>query len=218
MDQPQQPIMVQQQTQPQQHVVQPEQARPQPPQKEVIMLKEAGMEPIVHTGPIAFMWVDYTIVGVILLSAVISLWRGFAREAISLVAWIAAVWVSLVYSSDLSQALAPHIALDSARSFVSYLTLFVATLIVGGLLNYLISHVINKGGLSVTDRFFGIFFGGARGIVLVAVVVLLCGLTALPNDPWWKESMLLPNFELLALWMREHLPDAMKNYFVFPGH
>ena len=56
-------------------------------------------------------WVDFVIVGIIALSAVISLVRGFVREAVSLAGWIVAVWLSITYMDDVALYLQPYICL-----------------------------------------------------------------------------------------------------------
>ena len=52
----------------------------------------------------------------------------------------------------------------------------------------------------------GVVFGVARGAVIVAILVLLAGLTPVPQDSWWQQSQLLGYFQDFALWMRDFLP------------
>ena len=52
----------------------------------------------------------------------------------------------------------------------------------------------------------GMVFGVARGALLVCALVLLAGLTPFPQDPWWQDSVLVPYFEELALWLKDLLP------------
>jgi membrane protein required for colicin V production len=84
--------------------------------------------------------------------------------------------------------------------------LFVVTVLVGGLVGYLAGELVAKTGLTATDRALGMIFGVARGVIIVAVLVLLAGLTTLPQDPWWQESLLLKHFQDMALWLRSFLP------------
>jgi len=93
--------------------------------------------------------------------------------------------------------------------------LFLATLFAGGLINFLIGKLIKATGLSGTDRMLGIFFGLARGIAIVTVLVLLAGLTPLPKDPWWHESQFIPHFQQLAMILRGLLPPQYAAYFNF---
>jgi len=151
-------------------------------------------------------WVDFLILGVLGVSVVISLWRGFTREALSLAGWVLAVWVALGFSDNLERLLRSSIDTPSLRLIVAFAVLFFLTLLVAALINYLAVQLIKKTGLSGTDRVIGILFGFARGCVIVTVLVVLAGMTTLPHDPWWRQSMLLHYFQDLALWVRQWLP------------
>ncbi len=151
-------------------------------------------------------WVDYSILAVIGISVLISIWRGFTKEALSLAGWIIAAWVSLTFADKLQGLLEPHIEVPSLRLIVAFAILFIATLFLAGFINYLAVQVIKKTGLSGTDRMVGIFFGVARGCVVVAVLVLAAGMTPVPQDPWWNQSQLMHYFQDMAIWLRQFLP------------
>ncbi len=158
-------------------------------------------------------WIDILIIGIILLSSTISLVRGFIGEALSLVTWVAGFWVAWFFFRPVAEYLVPWIDLPSIRLGVSYGLLLLATLIVGGLVNRFMGLLVDSTGLSGTDRLIGVFFGAARGVVVVAILVLLAGLTPMPNDPWWRESQLIPYFQEIALWLREFLPSDIASNF-----
>lgn len=160
-------------------------------------------------------WVDYTIVGIVGLSAVISLIRGFVREVLSLVVWVLSFWVAWTFFRDVAERLTPWISLPSARLAVAFALLFLITLIVGGILNFLIGKLVDSTGLSGTDRLLGVVFGLVRGAVLVAVLVFLAGLTPLPSDTWWQESQLIRHFQRLAFWLLSLLPPDIAAHFKY---
>lgn len=160
-------------------------------------------------------WVDLVILGIILVSTVISLIRGFVREAFSLAVWVLAFWVSWTFFREVAFRLEPWIETPSVRLGVAFVGLMLLSLAIGGLINYLIIRLIQSTGLSGSDRFIGMIFGAARGVLVVAVLVLLAGLTPLPADPWWQESKLIPYFEELALWLKEMLPPEVSDKFQF---
>jgi membrane protein required for colicin V production len=93
--------------------------------------------------------------------------------------------------------------------------LFVMTLVLGGLISFLLGVLVNKTGLTGTDRFAGMIFGIVRGMVVVSILVMLAGLTPLPEDSWWKESKLIPPFQSLALWLRDHIPSGLAGYIKY---
>ncbi len=156
-------------------------------------------------------WVDYTILAIIGVSIFISLLRGFTKEALSLAGWVIALWVGLGFADNLQRLLEPHITVPSLRLIIAFAILFVITLFLAGLVNYLAVQVIKKTGLSGTDRMVGVFFGVARGCLVVAVLVLIGGMTPMPQDPWWKESQLLHYFQNIAIWLRQFLPEGIAN-------
>lgn len=158
-------------------------------------------------------WIDYAILGLIFISLVIGLFRGLIREAFSLFTWIIAIWIGLNFSRHVAVFLEPVISYPSARIAAAFAILFFVTLILGGIISFLLSALVKKTGLTGTDRFAGMLFGIARGMVVVAVLVMLAGLTPLPEDSWWKKSKLIPPFQSLALWLRDQVPSSMAGNF-----
>ncbi|MFV8835601.1 CvpA family protein [Aquisalimonas sp. APHAB1-3] len=140
-------------------------------------------------------WLDYAILAVIVLSALISLIRGFVREVISLVVWVAAFWISIRYADRLAVYLADYIASPTLQLGVAFVALFVVTLIIGAIINYVAGQFVGRTGLTGTDRYIGVIFGLLRGVVVVGVLVLAAGLTALPREPWWQESVVVHHFQ-----------------------
>jgi membrane protein required for colicin V production len=148
---------------------------------------------------------DYFLLAIIAISALLSLWRGFVKEALSLATWILALWVAILFFERLGSWLTRWIDTPSISNVVAFTILFVTTVLLGGLVNFLAGQLVAKSGLTATDRALGMVFG-------VAVLVLLGGLTALPQDPWWGESLLLLYFQDMALWLRSFLPhDVAEN-------
>ncbi len=160
-------------------------------------------------------WIDIAVLAIVVLSAVISLWRGFVREALSLTNWVLAIWVSISFAHDLSGLLENSIRSPNVRLSVAFGVLFLATLIIGALVIYLVTQLVRKTGMTGTDRMLGVIFGIARGIMVIGILVLLAGLTGLPKEPWWEQSALLPYFQDLAVWIRGFLPADVAGNFVF---
>ena len=157
-------------------------------------------------------WVDYLIAGIVAISAVMGLFRGFVKEAFALVLWVVAVWVASQYSREVSVLLQSTISYPSARVAAAFAVLFFATLILGGMISFLLSQLIERTGLTGSDRLLGMLFGIGRGAVLVSILVMLAGITPLPEDPWWKKSLLIPPFQALAVWLKTHMPTGLADY------
>jgi len=160
-------------------------------------------------------WVDFLIIGIILLSSVISVVRGFIKEVLSLISWGLAIWVGLTFYAHVATLLAPYIATPSVRIFSAFFALFIVTLILSALLNHLISELVEKTGLTGTDRALGVLFGILRGAAIVTVLVLIAGATPMPNDNWWQNSLLLEHFENLAVWVQGYLPSDIAEHIHF---
>jgi len=149
---------------------------------------------------------DWIIVGVLVLSMLVSVLRGFMREIIGLVTWASAFVVGIFYASRLAPFLPQAVDSPTARLAIGFGLLFLLVLLVGGIINLLVSKFIQKTGLSGTDRSIGLFFGALRAVLIITVAVMLAGFTSLPREAWWQQSMLLEYFTSLALWLAEWLP------------
>lgn len=158
------------------------------------------------------LWVDYTIGVIVAMSAVMGLWRGFIKEAFALALWLVAVCVATQYTREVTALIPTTISYPPARSATAFSLLFFATLLLGGLIRFVLSQLIEKAGLTASDRILGMLFGVARGAVLVAILVMLAGITPLPEDPWWKKSLLIPPFQAFAVWLKTHMPNGLADY------
>jgi len=152
-------------------------------------------------------WVDLSILAIIGVSVTISVWRGFTKEVFSLIGWIVAAWLALSFADNLQSLLVSQIDSLSLRLVVAFAIIFVSTLLLAAVGNHLATQLIKNTGMGGTDRVVGIIFGVLRGCLVVAVLVLISGLTPLPQETWWREATLLPLFQDMALWLRDYLPD-----------
>jgi membrane protein required for colicin V production len=152
-------------------------------------------------------YVDYAVLGIIAISILVGVLRGFITEAFSLAVWAAAFLVAFQYSGALALQLESYIELPSARTSLAFAGLFLSVLLVGGLITFLVGKLVEKTGLSGTDRLLGGVFGSIRGLVLVLVMMLVAGLTPVPQDPWWQQSRSIQSLMPLAEWSAQFLPD-----------
>lgn len=153
-------------------------------------------------------WADWTIIAILAISSLISLKRGFIKEALSLVVWVAAVVLAVLFHESLAVLLVNAIDTPSLRELTAFVILFVLSLIVGGLLNYLISELVKITGLTGTDRLLGVIFGFARGLIVVmAILILVPQAIPINQDPWWRQSLLIPEFMAMEALARQLASD-----------
>lgn len=137
-------------------------------------------------------WLDASFLVVTVVSSIFGLWRGFVREVLSLLAWIAALLISRLYSEPLAPVLGGWVDSPAMQQAFAFAILFIGTLIVGALINNLVAKLIDISGLKLTDRLLGALFGVARGAVIVMVFVYFGG-SFFADEPWWQESKAIPH-------------------------
>lgn len=162
--------------------------------------------------------IDYIIIGIILFSIIVSLFRGFVREVLSLATWIIAFLVSANFYSHITEYLTQFKS-DYVRNGVAIAILFLLTLIAGALINFVISKLVDKTGLSGTDRVLGACFGLLRGVLVVAALLFfLDTFTNLSQTDWWKESKLIPHFGFVIDWffhqLQQHSSFIKDNFHI----
>ena len=143
-------------------------------------------------------WIDYAIIAACLASAAFGYWRGFVKEAIALVTWLLAILLAWQGSWILEGHLGEWTAAPELRVWVARVIIFIAILIVGGLLAWSMRALIRRTGLSGTDRTLGAIFGLARGALLVGLFAIVVDLAGLRDEAWWAEARLRPFSEQVA--------------------
>lgn len=157
-------------------------------------------------------WIDFVIIALIIITLIAGLLRGLSQQAFSLIFWLLAIVVGLNFSVEFSVFLKTTVSHPHARIAASFALLFLITLITGEIIGLLLGELVKKAELSFSDRFGGMLFGVAHGMVAVTVLILLAGLSVLPNSAWWKQSILIPPFQSIAVWLQGHVPTELTQY------
>jgi membrane protein required for colicin V production len=158
---------------------------------------------------------DYAVLIIIASSVLVSVVRGFTREALSLAGWLIAFLAANALSGVVSEWFAPLVKDASLRVLAAFIAVFVVTLILTSLTAMAVSRMLKNAGLGLEDRLLGGFFGFARGLLIVLVIVLAGGLTALPRQPAWSDAMLSPPLEAAAAALKPWLPQALSRYLSY---
>ena len=143
-------------------------------------------------------WADWFLLAALVISILIGVLRGFTREMLGLLSWILAVVAAYLFAEHALGYLEPHIATPSIRIAASYAVVFFGVLVLGAIVTSIVSMLVRKSPLSGVDRMVGGGFGAVRGVLIAVLLVWVVGLTPARQDPWWKESSLIPPLDGLA--------------------
>ncbi len=136
---------------------------------------------------------DYILIAVVGLSVVLSLWRGFVREIISLIGLVAAFFIASRTSGQAGDILGQWITNGTVADIAGFALVFVLIMLIVGIVGAMIRKLVDMADLTTTDRTLGIFFGAARGLLLISLSFLIYTSYAKPDQKWMKESMLTPH-------------------------
>lgn len=150
---------------------------------------------------------DFVVIGILLLSASLGLWRGLVHELMALLGWPFA----LVLCKLLAASLAPLLPLkqETARLVVAYALVFIAALIVWSVLTRLLAKLLKAVGSGWPDRILGGLFGLLRGALVLLVLVWMVGLTNYYQKPFWRDALTTGTLEQAALLTKSWLPDSV---------
>ena len=149
-------------------------------------------------------WVDLVIIAGCFASAAFGAMRGFAKETLSLVTWIVAIWVAWNFSWVVTWFLGEWAAAPELKVWTGRTIIFVVVLVAGGIAGQLVGSLIRHSGLSGTDRVLGSIFGLGRGAIILGLAVLVLEMAGLDQDPWWREARLSPYGDRIADGIRHY--------------
>lgn len=152
---------------------------------------------------------DYAVLGAVVLSLLFGAWRGVVSEILALAAWVAAFVAARTWAAPAGELVAAGMDEPAWRQVAGFLAIFVAVLILFALARWLASLLLKAVGLAPLDRALGALFGIARGVLVAWMCVLLAGLTALPQQQWWRQAALAPPLETAVLAARPWLPPDL---------
>lgn len=160
--------------------------------------------------------IDYILLAILVVSVAVGIFRGFFKEALSLVTWVVALWASFRFAHFLEPMLA-SVSSEALKMWAARIIAFILILIAGGLINALVGMLVSKTGLTGTDRVLGMVFGAARGVLIIGIVVMIFRMLELDRDEWWAQSAVIPYGEPVAERLQhyfhaglEHLDDLVE--------
>jgi len=149
---------------------------------------------------------DIAIVAVIALSALFAFARGIVREMLALATWVLGFVLAIAYSGTLSGLFSWVNIAPVGRHALAFMLILIVVMIVGAILARSLAGVIRAIGLGFMDRILGALFGVARGLLVVVIFALIAGVTTLPKQDWWQNSILGMPLADAALALKPYLP------------
>lgn len=155
-------------------------------------------------------WVDIAIIAIIGLSVLTGLFRGFVKELVALCAWVLAIGLGIKYAQLFDPWLKSYIEEQSIRTAAGFIIILLGTLLVGGIINAILSFILKRSGLNGTDRTLGMVFGFVRGVFIVALLMVAVKMTSIPYQEYEKKSVLYTRFDPVVNVIYGHLPEFVK--------
>jgi membrane protein required for colicin V production len=155
-------------------------------------------------------WVDFALAGLVLVSALVGVFRGFVKEALSLAVWVLAIWVAWNFAPSLADKLSPWIDDPILRVWAARVASLIGVVLIGALATSLIGLLVGHSGLTGTDRLLGMLFGVGRGVLLAAIVVVALQFAGFDQSPWWRESKLIPYAAPIADKLRDAAAEGVE--------
>ena len=152
---------------------------------------------------------DYAVLAIVAASILLGAWRGLVSEVLALAAWVAALLAGRALAPEMAPLFGDWLKEPALQYAAAFAVIVVAVLMAVALTRLALSKLLRAIGLGPLDRFFGAVFGVARGVIVVLLCVLVGGLTALPQQAWWRQAWLAPPLETAVLASRPWLPDAV---------
>lgn len=113
---------------------------------------------------------DATVVLVMVLSTVLSFFRGFVREVLSLGAWIGASMITIYMFPTTAKLLQPHLSNAVAAAGLAAIGTFFVALVCISIFNMMLVRLFKKGSeAGMLDNALGLIFGAARGFFLLSL-------------------------------------------------
>lgn len=154
-------------------------------------------------------YLDLAVIIVVLVSGMLALLRGFTREVLAILSWVAAAAAAYFFYPLALPYIKPYIAKDEIALLAAAASVFLVALIAVSLVTVKLSDVILDSKVGALDRTLGFLFGAVRGaLIAVVAFVFYSWLVPEANQPQWiKDARAKPFLAAGGEKLREMLPD-----------
>ena len=133
-------------------------------------------------------WFDFTVIGVIALSGLLAMARGFVKELLSLAGWIIAAIVTFIALPYVREPARSIVKSQTIADIGAGILIFLVVLVICGLITHALTRRLPAGTFGFVDGLLGLVFGLARGALLVALAYLLLQVAFKDAKPTWIEQ------------------------------
>lgn len=162
----------------------------------------------------SIVWLDLAGIVLIVISIIASYLRGFIRECLSVLSWVAAIFITIYYYPNIAHFLEPYIKEQLLRNWAAASILFIISIIIFTIISHLIAQLIRGSIFAKMDQFLGAFFGLAKGILIIAVIIILLEGIGFRSHPTWRESKLVNNIHPVSTYIKHLLPESWQKKLI----
>ncbi|WP_416355388.1 CvpA family protein [Aureimonas phyllosphaerae] len=154
---------------------------------------------------------DAILIAIMLVSGLLAMVRGFSREILSVLSWVAAAAAAYAFYERLTPFMSNYIHNEKIALVASAAAIFFGTLIVVSFITLKIADFIIDSRIGAIDRTLGFLFGAARGLLLVVVAMVFFNWLTPPQSgnqpPWVAQARSKPFLDELGNRLVSALPD-----------
>lgn len=169
-----------------------------------------------------FTIIDAVVAAVIILSAILAWSRGFVRESLAILGWIAAAVLAFIFAAAVRPMIAQLPVLErflgdscELATIAGFAVVFALALVVFSIVTPLFSSVVQRSALGGVDQGMGFLFGVARGILLVAIAFIVYDRVMTSQQiAMVEQSRSAAVFERMRGQMDEQIPDDAPGWIV----
>jgi membrane protein required for colicin V production len=156
-------------------------------------------------------YLDLAVITIVLVSGMLALLRGFTREVLAILSWVAAAIAAYYLHPMALPYVKPYLAKDELALAASVAAVFFVALVLVSLITVKLSDIILDSKIGALDRSLGFVFGAVRGCLLAVVAFVFYGwLVPDANQPEWvRNARAKPLLQAGGEKLRELLPDDM---------
>ncbi|RFB80696.1 CvpA family protein [Methylovirgula sp. 4M-Z18] len=159
-------------------------------------------------------YLDLGVIGIVLVSALLAMVRGFTREVLAIASWVVAGITAYYFFPVLLPYVKQYIQKDLIAMVIAIVAVFIVTLIVISIVTIKISDLIMDSKIGALDRSLGFVFGAFRGLLIAVIAFgLFEGFAQGKIPEWVTNAKSRPFLEASAEWLKSQLPADLPEQF-----